>query len=292
MDEIRIEGLEVFAYHGVHPKENQEGQKFILNVVLYADLRAVGQQDELRICTSYGDVCRFLAEQMNNETYQLIEAVGENLARKTLIHFPMIQGIDLEICKPEAPIKLTFQNISIKISRKWHQVVIGLGSNVGERRRTLENAVFTLKNSKEFRVKQVSSFRRTKPYGYMDQEDYLNGALIGETLLTPEELLAFLQHIEKEAGRTKCVHWGPRTLDLDILFYDDLIYDSKYLTIPHFDLHNRVFVLEPLVELVPYLRHPLLRQTMSELLTTLQTVSAQQTDQQSNKTACDHTTDQ
>jgi dihydroneopterin aldolase/2-amino-4-hydroxy-6-hydroxymethyldihydropteridine diphosphokinase len=290
-DEIHIDGLEVFAHHGVYPKENQEGQTFIINAILYAPLRETGLQDEPRLCTSYGAVCRYMTNQMQVETYQLIEGAAENLVKKTLIHFPNIKEITLELCKPEAPIGLPFRNVSVKIHRGWHRVYLGIGSNVGERKRTMENAVLSLSECPEFRVKQVSSFRRTTPYGDVEQEDFLNGALIGETLLEPEELLTLLQKMELEAGRKKNVHWGPRTLDLDILLYDDLIYDSRWLTIPHYDMQNRMFVLEPLAEMEPYLRHPILHQTMAQLLKTLKAVSLQQPGQQSDETTGYNATD-
>jgi dihydroneopterin aldolase/2-amino-4-hydroxy-6-hydroxymethyldihydropteridine diphosphokinase len=284
-DEIHIEGLEIFAHHGVHPSENKEGQTFIINAILYTSLREIGLQDDPNLCTSYGVVCRFINREMQGETYQLIEAVAENLAKKILLRFPDIKELTLEVCKPEAPIGLPFKNVSVKIHRGWHRVYLGLGSNVGERRKTLENAVMALNACPDFRVKQVSSFRRTEPYGGVEQEDFLNGALIGETLLEPEELLDMLQGMERETGRKKGIHWGPRTLDLDILFYDDMIYDSKRLTIPHYDIHNRLFVLEPLAEMEPYLRHPLKKRTMAELLTALQSISSQKPGQQADETA-------
>jgi len=86
-----------------------------------------------------------------------------------------------------------------------------------------------------------------------------------DTLYNPEELLEMLNKIETAAGRERKVHWGPRTLDLDIIFYDKLIYDSENLVIPHIDMHNRSFVLEPMAQIAPYYRHPVLKQTMGEL---------------------------
>jgi dihydroneopterin aldolase/2-amino-4-hydroxy-6-hydroxymethyldihydropteridine diphosphokinase len=284
-DEIHIDGLEIFAYHGVYPNENKEGQTFIVNAIMYANLRKIGLNDNSDECTSYGAVCRYMTREMQTETYRLIEAAAENLASKTLRRFPDIKAITLEVCKPEAPIGLPFKNVSVKIHRGWHRVHLGIGSNVGERRRTMENAILALSECPEFRVSQVSSFRRTKPYGEVEQEDFLNGALIGETLLEPEELLELLQGLERDGGRKKGVHWGPRALDLDILFYDDLIYDSKRLTIPHYDIQNRLFVLEPLAEMEPYLRHPLTKHTMAELLLALQSVSQEQPGQQADEAA-------
>ena len=105
----------------------------------------------------------------------------------------------------------------------------------------------------------------TKPYGGVEQDDFLNGAMEVRTLLTPEELLAELHRIEAEHGRERVLRWGPRTLDLDIIFYDDLVMDSDELTIPHIDMQNRDFAVDPMAEIAPYKRHPIYGKTMKEL---------------------------
>ena len=99
----------------------------------------------------------------------------------------------------------------------------------------------------------------------MEQDEFLNGVCQIETLYTPEELLDFLHLLEQAAHRERKVHWGPRTLDLDIIFYDDLVMDSDELTIPHIDMQNRDFVVDPMAEIAPYKRHPIYGKTMKEL---------------------------
>ena len=100
----------------------------------------------------------------------------------------------------------------------------------------------------------------------MEQDEFLNGVLRVRTLLSPEDLLDRLHILEQAADRKRIVHWGPRTLDLDILFYDNEIFDTEELHVPHIDMENRDFVLKPMVEIAPYFRHPVLNQTMSQLL--------------------------
>lgn len=268
-DEIRIEMLKVFAHHGVLPEETRDGQHFYINAVLYTDVHGAGLSDRLEQSVDYGDVCSVLTEWMQTNTCLLLEAVAERLAGELLLRYRRLSGLELEIRKPEAPISQSFGCVSVKVSRGWHRAYIGLGSNMGDRERYLEGAVEALRKHPLIEVNKVSDYIQTEPYGGVEQEDFLNGALELETLLRPEELLDVLHEIENQAGRERTVHWGPRTLDLDILFYDKLIYGSDTLVIPHVDLTNRSFVLKPLAQIAPYLRHPVTGKTVEELLQSL-----------------------
>ncbi|MBQ7926545.1 MAG: 2-amino-4-hydroxy-6-hydroxymethyldihydropteridine diphosphokinase [Lachnospiraceae bacterium] len=266
MDEIRIEDLEVFAHHGVYPQETRDGQNFYVNAVLYAQIRAAGLTDDLTLSTNYGEVCHFIHGWMQNNTFLLIESVAERLAEALLLKFPLIRELDLEIRKPQAPIGLPFRSVSVKVHRGWHRVFLAMGSNLGNREQYIREGIKALEACPQVRVKQVSQLLVTKPYGGVEQEDFLNGAMEIETLWTPTELLEQLHVIEAAAQRKREIHWGPRTLDLDILFYDKKIVETADLQIPHVDMQNRYFVLKPLNELAPYFRHPVLGKTVSELL--------------------------
>ncbi|MCM1024833.1 MAG: 2-amino-4-hydroxy-6-hydroxymethyldihydropteridine diphosphokinase [Roseburia sp.] len=265
-DEIRIEDLEVYAYHGVYAGERKKGQPFYVNAVLYTDVRRAAAEDELALSADYGAVCALIDRWMGENPCRLLETVAEKLSREILLRFDRIRRIDLEIRKPEAPIPLPFGCVSVKVSRGWHRAWLGLGSNLGDRAEYLDGAVRALREHPLTRAVRESERIVTAPYGGVEQEDFLNSALELETLLSPEELLELLHEIENRAGRERTIHWGPRTLDLDILFYDQLVLESDDLVIPHPDLENREFVLKPLCGLIPNYRHPLLGKTVGCLL--------------------------
>lgn len=131
------------------------------------------------------------------------------------------------------------------------QVWISMGSNLGDREGYLRFAVQKLRNTEGITVKQVSSLYQTAPWGKEDQGEFLNAAALLETSLLPLDLLHILQQIEQDAGRERKVHWGERTLDLDVIAMDDMISDDPVLTLPHPYYRERAFVLAPLAELDP-----------------------------------------
>ncbi len=269
MDEIRISELKVKAYHGVYEDEKEKGQNFFVNAVLYTDTRPAGLSDELTDSTDYGRVCALIRAVLLKESYNLIETVAENIAAEILLGFDLVKAVDIEVRKPEAPVPMEFDSISVKISRAWHDVYISYGSNMGASDGYIDDAVRAIADNPVIDLLSNSEKILTKPYGGVEQDDFLNGVCHIRTIMHPEELLAYLHGLEQKAGRVRDIHWGPRTLDLDILLYDDLVYESDDLIIPHVDMENREFVLRPMCELAPNLRHPVLKKTMRQLLDSL-----------------------
>lgn len=265
MDKIKIKDLEIYCHHGVFPEENKLGQKFIVSAILYTDTREAGMNDDLTKSIHYGEVSHFITEFMQKHTFKLLETVVEKLAIELLLETPNLKKVRLEVKKPWAPVGLPLDTVAVEIERGWHTAYIALGSNMGDKSDYLQGAVKSLDEMFACEVQKVSEFITTEPYGVKEQDEFLNGALKLKTLLTPEELLDKLHEIEIEAGRERLIHWGPRTLDLDILFYDDLILDTEELHIPHIEMHLRDFVLEPLSQIAPYKRHPILKKTVEQL---------------------------
>lgn len=266
MDKIYIRHLEVFGNHGVFPEENKLGQKFLINAALYTKIREAGLKDDLTKSIHYGEICHYITAFMKNHTYKLIEAVAENLAESLLVDTARLHRVDLEIIKPWAPIGLPIESVSVKISRSRHTAYLSFGSNMGDRKAHIEQAIEKLNHIRGCMVEQVSGLLETEPYGGVEQDDFLNGCLKLNTLLEPLELLKEMNRIEQEAGRERVLHWGPRTLDLDMLYFDNEILAEPDLILPHPDMHNREFVLRPLMELNPYLRHPVNGKTVKEML--------------------------
>ena len=145
-----------------------------------------------------------------------------------------------------------------------HTVYIALGTNLGERLENLRAAIAAL--TQKATLLAESHIYETPPWGYEDQPDFLNMVVKVETNLEPEGLLNYLKQIEAKLGREKSVRWGPRLIDLDILFYDELIIDTPPLIIPHPHLHERAFVLVPLADIAPGFTHPIFRRSIKELL--------------------------
>jgi 2-amino-4-hydroxy-6-hydroxymethyldihydropteridine diphosphokinase len=147
-----------------------------------------------------------------------------------------------------------------------------LGTNLGDRELQLLQAVAELGKLKETKVTALSPFYETEPVGGVTQDNFYNAAARLATKLPPLELLAQLKRIETEVfGRTPSGHWGPRSMDLDILLYGDLILAAEQLTIPHPHLAERRFALQPLADIAPQLVHPGLGKTVGELLASLTT---------------------
>jgi len=257
MDEIRIKALKIYGYHGVFDFEKKEGQYFYVNAILKLNTQSAGIDDDLTLSVSYADVCTDIEKLLTENIYNLIETAAERVASMILDRYSLVQYVTVEICKPDAPVSQEVENLSVCITRGRHQVFIAYGSNMGDSKVTISSAIAMIDENPYCKVVNQSTMVISSPYGGVEQSDFYNGVIEIETYYEPENLLDELQKIELVHGRKREVHWGPRTLDLDIILYDNLVINNRRLTVPHPDMCNRDFVLKPLAEIAGYIMHPI-----------------------------------
>ena len=141
---------------------------------------------------------------------------------------------------------------------------ISLGTNLGDLEKNLNEALEKISNIENLTVLKKSKFHRTKAWGVTEQPDFLNAVVMLDTDILPQDLLIILQDIEKNMGKIVIQKWGPRIIDIDILFCDDMIIETETLVIPHPYLHLRGFVLKPMVEIAPDFVHPVFKKKISD----------------------------
>jgi len=263
---IRIKDLKVFAHHGVFEEETVNGQDFYVCVDAYQNTLPAATLDDLVLTTDYGDMCHHISAFLTENTFKLLETAAEELCKSLLMKYTLLDSVEVEIKKPQAPIGLPLEYASVVRKMSRHRALLSLGSNMGDREKHLKEAIEELDAEAATSVVKLSAMMETNPYGYKEQDKFMNCAVEVSTLLPPKELLIFTQGIEQKHGRERKIHWGPRTLDIDIVFYDDIVYEDEVLQIPHIDMHNRYFVLKPLSEIEPSYRHPLFNKTVMQLL--------------------------
>ncbi|MGQ9855760.1 MAG: 2-amino-4-hydroxy-6-hydroxymethyldihydropteridine diphosphokinase [Fervidobacterium sp.] len=164
--------------------------------------------------------------------------------------------------------------IAETILEKVHgRVFIGIGTNLGDRERNIQEAIERI--GKIGNIISTSDVIETEPYGKTDQPNFLNCVIEIDTNLSPEELLDALLNIEKEMGRVRVEKWGPRIIDLDIIFYGNIIVESEKLRIPHYDFENRIFFVKPMVQIAPDFTHPTSFRKVTEILESLEKWNAE-----------------
>ena len=265
MDKIYIRDLEFIGYHGVFEEEKKLGQKFYVSLELITNLRDAGLNDDILKTTHYGEVAKTVEKVFFSKKYDLIETLAEDIAREILLNFNLISKLKLEIKKPWAPVGIPLDNVAVEINRKWTEAYISLGSNMGNKKENLEKAISELSQVKDTFVTKKSEIIETEPFGYKEQDDFLNDCVGIKTLIPARELLKELLAIEKRMGRERKIKWGPRIIDLDIIFYGKEVIEEDDLIVPHPYMEYREFVLKPLEEIIPNFVHPLLMKRVSTL---------------------------
>lgn len=265
MDKIHIKDLEIIGFHGAIPEEKILGQKFVLSFELDVDLRQAGKNDDLTKTVHYGELAQKVEEEFTKTSYDLIEKAAEEICEFVLLNYPLVKKVKLLLKKPWAPTRKHVEYVAVEIERKWNKVYIAAGSNLGDKEETLKEAIYIIDKRKDCVVTKVSNFYTTDPVGYEDQDQFVNCVFEINTLQTPSELMDTLLEVEKDFKRERIIRWGPRTLDLDIIFYNDIISYDEHILIPHPRAHERQFVMKPMCDINPYYVHPIYRKRVMDI---------------------------
>ena len=273
MDQLRIKDLEVFAFHGLFPSEKELGQKFVISASLSYDMTKAATELDLESSIHYGELCQQWTTWFQEVSEDLIETVAYKLVERTFDTYPIVQEIELELKKPWAPVHLPLDTCSVTIHRRKQRAFIALGSNMGDKTANLEQAIDKMR-ARGIHVLKESSVITTEPWGGVEQDSFANQVIEVETWLPASILLETLLAIESEMGRVREVHWGPRLIDLDLLFVEDQVIYTDALILPHPYIPERLFVLESLQEIAPHFIHPVLGQPIRHLYRQLEKENA------------------
>ncbi|NEG55825.1 2-amino-4-hydroxy-6-hydroxymethyldihydropteridine diphosphokinase [Bifidobacterium platyrrhinorum] len=277
MDTITLTGVRANGTHGVLDFEHERAQPFVVDATLHLDLAAAGRSDALADTVDYGRAAKAIVAVIEGAHVDLIEKLAQDIADALLAIDP-IRTVDVTVHKPHAPITVPFDDVAVTITRSraaadagndaaggagttasadagaaTHHAVIALGGNQGDVEATLRDAVRRIDALDGTQVTGVSPLYRTAAWGMADgAPDFLNAVVEATTTLDARALLAGLQRIEADHGRTRENHWASRTLDLDIIDYDGIESDDPDLTLPHPRAWQRAFVLVPWAALDPH----------------------------------------
>ena len=266
MKKIFIEKIKIYGYHGCLPEEKATGQFFSVSGVLTLKDGFYGAGDDLANTVDYAEICARIEGIVKNSRFDIIESLADEIACALLFGYPGLSHVKIAVEKPSAPVPVSFETIGVIAERCWHTVYLSFGSNLFDREKNIKEAIGRLGASFGCRTVRCSELIETEPWGVADQPDFLNCALELKTCLEPMELLRLLKKTERDGGREPGLKWGARIIDIDILLYDNLVYSSEELKIPHPYMHEREFMLEPLSEIAPDAIHPLKNKFIRELL--------------------------
>ena len=264
MDQLRIKDLEVYAYHGVFAAEKELGQRFVLDLILDYDMTRAAKTGNLTASIHYGELAQELVKWCQESKEDLIETLAYQLIGKIFQSYDLVEKVSLEVKKPWAPVPLPLDTCSVKLVRKKRKAFIALGSNQGSPVANLDAALEKMAEQ-NIRILQISSRIETEPWGGVEQDPFLNQVVEVETWLNPEELMQTLLAIEADLGRVREIKWGPRVIDLDILYIGQEELYSPNLIVPHPYVAERAFVLQSLVEIAPHFVDPVQKKSIRQL---------------------------
>lgn len=256
-DLIRLAGVRGRGFHGVFEHERRDGQEFVVDVELEADLSWAGASDALADTVNYGEIGALALAHIEGQPLDLIEALAERIAADVLGQHRLVDEVRVTVHKPQAPVGVPFGDVTVTVMRRRAPVpvVIAVGANLDNPAAAVTSAIDRLTGL--LTQVRASSVIDTEPVGGPEQPAYANAVVVGRTRWSAPRLLRALHEIEAEAGRVRAVRWGPRTLDLDLIQWGIPGTDSEWLSpgpallLPHPRAHERGFVVRPWLEADP-----------------------------------------
>lgn len=251
-DTIELVGVRARGRHGVLEQEKRDGQEFVVDATLCLDTAPAARADALARTVNYAEVAAVIVEVVGTGCDDLIETLAQQLADAILASQVLVRAVEVTVHKPSAPIPHPFSDVSVRICREAPPVpaVLALGTNLGDREGHLRRGLELLAAADDVDVTWTGPVLETDPVGGVlvegaEQGPYLNTVVGIVTSLGPWEVLALAQAIEADARRERTLRWGPRTLDVDVITWGNLVQDDPDLTLPHPRAHQRAFVLAP-----------------------------------------------
>jgi len=267
-DRVSVRNLRLRGRHGVLPEESRLGQEFQFDIDCAIDASVCAAEDDYTKAVCYASLCQIVRDVSDGGPFRLVETLADRVAGEILArHAPVIEAV-VTIRKPAAPIEAQFDWVGVTVERRrrW-RIGLSLGSNIGDKLSNLRSALAYLQAEPEVEIDRISGFYRTAPWGDTDQDWFLNACAMGWTTRPPVEMLKALKRIELQLGRIPGKRWGPRIIDIDLLFSGDLTLETPLLTLPHREMFNRAFVLVPLAEIAA--DHAVLGRSIGEAATAL-----------------------
>jgi len=272
MFKIKIKDLKLFGYHGVKQEEKTSGQNFLFNIIIDISKDSFEKnglyQDNILNTVNYSEIITLIKEINSKNRFNLLETFSEVLAKKIISYSPLILKVKVRIEKISPPIKESIGSVGVELdlernpnshdyeprTSKKSIVFLSLGSNLGDREKNLRDAVKKLTANQNLDVISISSIYKTEPMYVENQEYFYNIVLRAaiKSAYSAFELLGYAKKIEFDLGRKSTyARYGPRTIDVDILTFDELKINSDLLRLPHPKIFERNFVLIPLSEISP-----------------------------------------
>ena len=278
MFKIFVKNLKLYGYHGVREHEKKDGQYFLFNIEILIEDSDYSNRDKLENTLSYSDVIREVKRINKSKKYDLLETFSQVLANRIMEMSGLVRKVAIKIEKPSPPIDEKLDGVGVeyildKDSRRsvetggiksgniknsgtgdLNEVYLSLGSNMGNRKINLKKALKLLESNTSIGIESISSLYETEPMYIKDQKSFYNIVVKTsiEKNMGPFELLGTIKAIEYSLGRKNVeVRYGPRPVDIDILYFGDEIIESEILEIPHPKIGERKFVLLPLSEIAP-----------------------------------------